>query len=89
MRPGAAALAAIEGVLMKGNMLRAIGSPNYERLGSAPNSAEMRQIADGHAERQEDGRRILNLRQCLGCLAWGPLPAGLCGRCGRPREYLR
>lgn len=55
-----------------------------ERLGAAPNSEEMRQIAPGHPESQGVGRNRLSLRQCPNCLCATPLTSKVCPRCSKP-----
>lgn len=68
---------------MRVNLLAIVGAISYERVGVAPHSVEMHQIADGYAEPQEIGRKRMNLVQCPNCLRWNPLKVLSCTNCGK------
>lgn len=66
---------------MRQSVLHDIGSANYERLGSARHSAELRQMAGDRSELIDTGRLRLRLQQCGNCLAARPLSIAACPRC--------
>lgn len=74
---------------MRSDMLRAIGSPNYERVGAAPHSAELRGMSSDSTTLTEIGRRRLSLWQCSVCLRWSRQVVATCDGCGRPKGAIR
>lgn len=67
---------------MNSRMLHAIGSPSMERLGAAPHSKELRQIASNDTRPLGFGRLRISLVQCA-CLRLNRLSATHCVACGR------
>jgi hypothetical protein len=74
---------------MNRSLLAAIGSPNYERLGAAPHSVELRSVGQDGTALHEIGRRRLSLWQCFICLRWSRQTVETCDGCGRAKGAIR
>lgn len=62
--------------------LHAIGSPNVELVGAALHSAELRQMAQSHAELHPNGELRIRMWQCF-CLRFNRRYIVVCEACGR------